>query len=278
MKLNRIALFSIAAASFLFTACDKIDENDRLVSFDNGGGTTVSSSQHVVLVEDYTGQECPNCPAFAVKLTKYVKSSPDAGRIVMVAVHNDLFQMKESDFATQAGIEYKNWLGLNSLPVGVVDREVSNGKTVTSSDASAFLSSITAALQKPQVVTMFGKAHVTPDNKISTDLFVTPSKDSKFDGKGTKIMVWLIEDEVVAPQIAGGKKIEDFKHHHILRAALNGTWGADYKVGEVYTLTADIPESVAATVKDNRSNLKLVAFVYNDSDKSVVETIKYDLN
>ena len=53
-----------------------------------------------------------------------------------------------------------------------------------------------------------------------------------------------------------------YVHNHVLRAAVNGTWGEDFtiKEGEQKTLT------LSMDVEDewNARNLSIVAFVYND--------------
>ena len=59
-----------------------------------------------------------------------------------------------------------------------------------------------------------------------------------------------------------GKANASYVHNHVLRAAVNGTWGEDFAIdeGEIRTLvlSKDIGDGW------NAKNLSVVAFVYND--------------
>ena len=55
MKFNRIIL-ALALAAISFTACDEVDEADRFKELEK------IESKRTVLLEDFTGQLCTNCP------------------------------------------------------------------------------------------------------------------------------------------------------------------------------------------------------------------------
>jgi hypothetical protein len=54
MKKSYIYIIGIAAA--FFAACENISESERLLEVEG------VNAQRVVLLEDYTGQACVNCP------------------------------------------------------------------------------------------------------------------------------------------------------------------------------------------------------------------------
>ncbi|MBQ5723465.1 MAG: hypothetical protein IIV64_04635, partial [Muribaculaceae bacterium] len=54
--MKKIFLFSAVAASMAFVSCDNIPEEDRYIEVE------VNKSEKVVLLEDYTGMQCVNCP------------------------------------------------------------------------------------------------------------------------------------------------------------------------------------------------------------------------
>lgn len=278
MNLKRIAFLSMAAASLLFVACDKIDDNERLVAYDNAGSSNDSSaiqSRHMVLVEDYTGQECPNCPGFARKIQDFAHAN---NRVVMVALHNDLFKHQGSDFATDEANEYLRLFGINALPAGVVDRQFENGKIATYSTPSKVLKAIKSELEKPQKLDLFAKAYLSDSTHVNIQVVVNSLAGKNFESKNTKLLIWLTEDNVIGYQVDRTDKKEDFVHNHLFRGALNGVWGENYEIGKVYTLNAQLPASVLNTAKENLANLKIVAFVYNETNKSIIETIKFGIN
>ena len=56
MTMKKHLIYIIGIAASLFTACENISEDERLLDVE---GVT---AQRVVLLEDYTGQACVNCP------------------------------------------------------------------------------------------------------------------------------------------------------------------------------------------------------------------------
>lgn len=56
MKFSKIYALLMASAMVL-GGCDQVDENDRLIEL------PAVESQRVVLLEEFTGQRCINCPA-----------------------------------------------------------------------------------------------------------------------------------------------------------------------------------------------------------------------
>ena len=91
----------------------------------------------------------------------------------------------------------------------------------------------------------------------------THLKTVNTDEKG-RLQLWLVEDEVVAPQLFPNNRLEkNYIHNHVLRAAVNGEWGKEltltfnqtYKDKTTYTLPNGILPDKAW----------IVAFFYNDS-------------
>ena len=83
------------------------------------------------------------------------------------------------------------------------------------------------------------------------------------DVKG-RLQLWLVEDNIVAPQMFPNNKVDkEYVHNHVFRAAINGEWGTEltlstknvHKEKTTYTL----PDGVVP------KNAWIVGFFYNDS-------------
>jgi len=107
------------------------------------------------------------------------------------------------------------------------------------------------------------KAVQNQDDATKADIdvkVVCCTPDASFAGK---LQVWITEDGIVGKQdYTGGVHYDDYVHNHVLRAAVNGTWGDDVSVSgfadaKEFHYTVDL----AAAWKPE--NLAVVAFVYN---------------
>ena len=86
MKLHKI-LLSAFIITTAFTSCDEIDENERYIEL------PAAEVQRKILLEDYTGQMCTNCPD-AHRLIASLQEQY-GGQIVAVAIHAGNFGIAE---------------------------------------------------------------------------------------------------------------------------------------------------------------------------------------
>jgi hypothetical protein len=84
------------------------------------------------------------------------------------------------------------------------------------------------------------------------------------DGQTTgKLQVWILEDQITAMQLMpDGTADADYVHNHVLRAAVNGTWGEDFTIREGEKKEQILTETFEGSWDSH--NLSVVAFVYND--------------
>lgn len=276
MIFNKLTAALLLAGSFAFVACDRIEEGNRLKPMNDPEPENPTQSQHTVLLEDYTGQECSNCPVFASKLHKALEGDlkSHAGRVVTVAIHSHLLPHKGSDFPTADGEAYARWLGLDAVPKAVIDRTGENGLVSATGDITETIERLKKALAQPAQMDLFAKASFNAD-RTAVSVSVVAVGAKKEDAKQYNVQLWLLENDIKAFQeYPGGKHKEDHEHDHVLRAALNGTWGEPIQLGGKYLHTSNLPQTVLETAKQNPDNLRVVAFVYDAQTKSVIETIE----
>jgi thiol-disulfide isomerase/thioredoxin len=139
-------LWAVCCALLFIAGCK---ENDPAIVYHVANSTdttyivsTPVSAPHNVLVEEFTGQTCPNCPAAHATLDAAVAANP--GRVNVIGLYiygipqgtpvpgsaNDL---RDSSAYAVASQIYK---GVGSLPVGGVDRIYQSGSPQL--DASLF--------------------------------------------------------------------------------------------------------------------------------------------
>ncbi len=255
-----LSLFLLA---FLLGACDHIAENEQLIKIEkvlpptpevdpeNPEDKPTATSRNILL-EDFTGQKCPNCP----KGTEIIEQLQEAygERIIAVAIHGGELGFKGNattiGLATDLGDEYYNHWKLTYQPVGLIDR----GEAINYTDwATAvynelgFVSEIMMELET-----------TLQENTINIKVSET-ALGGNYQGK---IQVWVLEDGIVAQQKMPDSSLnKEYIHNHVFRAAVNGPWGEDVTIGRQETQTQSYSQTIDAAW--NKANLSIVAFVYN---------------
>ena len=113
-------------------------------------------------------------------------------------------------------------------------------------------------LQAESPVELMVRANGSDDGTIEIDVEYLAVKD--FLGK---LQIWITEDGIVAPQmLPDGTLDSNYIHNHVLRSAVNGTWGDDisWPSGSqgMLKFSAELQQDW------NPLHLSVVAFVYDD--------------
>ncbi len=254
--MKRIIPLLIAYVAIFFSSCANVDEGDRYIKVES------SEAKRAVLVEEFTGQKCNNCPKAHEQLAQIQKEYGE-DNVIAVCIHASALAMPP--LATPVGEEYyKHWKG-EKLPCAIINRSGSMLKV------TAWAGAINSELQKPTFVSLSMTNKYNAENRqLSID--VNALSREKFDGK---LQVWIIEDGIVAKQLLEGNRVDaNYVHNHVFRAAVNGTWGTDIALQQ--NVEAKSNFSIQLDAKWNEKNVSIVAFVYNGS--GVQQVIKQHVN
>lgn len=274
MKASSFIILPIAVAALL-GACKPIPESDRFI--ENKTDNTVGRS---VLIEDYTGANCVNCPVAANAITK--AAAPHGDKVVIVAMHGDNTPHGIGTFEAMDPMKLYNDVAKEYLttfevgaafPAAIFNRTplASNSGKYFSGSFPAWAGEMQHQRALPQLYTMSLTAKASGRNvEVSCSATAT---EHLTESKDLKLQLWLIEDNIVAPQNTHKGVVSDYTHNHIFRQALNGNWGEDYKVGDNFSKTFAIDNDIVKV-----KNSAVVAFVYDAKTKEVYEVTKVHLN
>lgn len=230
-----------------------------------------------VLIEEFTGHKCGNCPRAAETLHDILCSKGD--QVIGLAVHVGFFARPtaspyEADYRSDAGDALDAQFGnsVAGLPNGLVNRKEFNGTSISSN--TDWETKVDEILNEP------ADAKLTISNVYnpgSRDLNTTVSTEilRNLDAANYTMAIYLVEDSIVSPQTdyqADPTTIYDYVHMHMLRTSLNGTWGESISnsalsLGETFETSASI--SVDPSYKDQ--HLYIVAILSNDDTKEVIQ-------
>ena len=269
MKLKNMILGAVSAmTAFAFTACSNINEDERLIY------VKPAEVGRTVLIEDFTGQRCVNCPQGTEAINAIVEAYGE-DNIIAVGIHSGPLgfkgNKKYAGLMTDTGNEYYNkWDSEKKLgqPWALFNRS-----TAPNSDYntwSGYVKDIIA--QKAALSLSIANAYDAVSRTLTANISAMGT-DGTTQGK---LQVWLIEYGIVAMQMMpDGSTNAEYVHNHVFRAAVNGTWGEDVTVKEGETTAKQYTYTLPETW--NADNVSVVAFVYNDggveqaAKKAVVE-------
>lgn len=250
-------ILSICAIA-LFCSCETIDEADRFV------GPVEFTPKKNVLIEDFTGQRCQNCP-IASEAVKSLQDLYGKEHVIAVAIHGGSLSLPTTTsvgLATPTGEEYNKYWGIDSWPKGMVDRNAANPAGGATNYTSWAAQVIQRLVEEPKVEIAVSDATYNADS-LKLNIKVDLATKDKLNGK---VQVWLTENNIVGYQaMPDGPPNTKYTHNHVFRTAVNGTWGEDVVLGKgeetSLTYTVDLNEQ-----KWVPENLAVVAFVYNDKE------------
>ena len=242
------------AALGLMVACDEVSVNDRLIYVEP------PQVSRAVLIEDYTGQYCVNCPRATEEIERLIEQYGDS-IVIAVAIHSGPFGKSKgepSPLYTEVGDMYFNTWGMSAQPIGLIDRLF--GSTPFSYTDWAGGVNYEVAIEPPVgFLTDIDYDAETRDAAIEVQ---TIGLDSAL--VSGKLQVWLVEDSIDSFQLMpDGSREEHYNHMHVFRASVNDPWGDALSVshGQValknYELKLDpawVPE-----------HCSVVTFLYDDS-------------
>jgi hypothetical protein len=302
------ALGIAAMACAAWVACDTIDEEDRFVKDDAltawnftvdtdtvtvEGETWQVQRAHRLLIEDYTGYLCVNCPEMAEFIENSLVEEIDSLAIV-VGMHmegNQLstttglpFQLSTTE-ARLYGENLSGWSAANiGLPAVAVDRVKNDGNAVYVGIAESNTRAV-ANLAQAQY-SRYNKKTGADTPNIDLAVNVTPSATEGTYSLSTlvlsdttstlnlKLQLWVIEDGISGfQQTSAGAVL--YTHNHVFRSSVNGTWGESIALNAMPLAVTH--NEVTLNSSWAAANCSVVAFVYRDDTKEVLNAVKVAL-
>lgn len=270
-------------------SCSDIDEADRLTPVNVIYRDTIDAPEpepqdsidfftpyrRCALIEDFTGQNCVNCPN-ATQLIATMQEMLGHDTLVAVSIHSGPLGVKAEKnaegLATDLGDTYYNDWKIEMQPYGVIDR--SDGPLGTESWMAKVNWDLAAEQWPATQCNIFVHAEKSADSQ-QADIHVTLA-----GMKGTvsgKLQLWMTEDDITAFQkMPDGSTNKAYIHNHVLRDAVNGTWGDDCSVAEGELWEHDYTCTLNNAWKPE--NLSVVAFVYDKDGVIQVAKTKMNIN
>ena len=231
---------SVVIIAIVACGCEVIEEGNQLIPVEQSGKASV-------LLTEFTGIGCVNCPKAAAEAQRLKESYGE--QLVVVEMHpptNPFTSAKqEYDYTCAASDKYYLRYGGTSatpLPTGVINGQTTNGAYFL--DYQLWGAAVAAASQKTTDTELELDLQLNGDNlTVSVTIGNAPTE--------AMLVVWLTEDSLVGPQLMpDGTTNMQYVHNHVLRDELYAGYAAPINTTE-YT----IPEYI------DIDHCSIVAFV-----------------
>ena len=276
----------------IYSSCD-IEEGPYITNYD-----TYLNPDKKVLIEDYTGHTCPNCPEAARELDAIHDIYGD--QIIGVAIHVSKsfarpYHISQApqfqyDFRTKWGDDWDDLFGISlaGLPRGMVNRiGVTNQAHKLGKDEWA--AAVASELKKE---IHFKITIVSDSTTIAVNTEVVKNISSDFN-----LVICLTENNIINWQKDGQYNKEDYEHNHVLRSIIldvplsnssSYTQGQEIEksvnidLATLEQLNIDYSANTAELGNGNaggweKENMHVIAYIYNLDTYEIVQVEQVDL-
>lgn len=228
------------------------------------------AEQKVVLMEEFTGVRCTNCPIGHAKVAELYAAHGE--RFIAIGVHSNFLGAPyegNEDFRTESANSLNNALGpVNGKPSAFIDRRV-------------FPSNQTRDIINPDLWTGFVAQQLAATTPLNLDLEIVEINENERlvryrttltyteNAQAHNLGFAITENNLIAAQLNAGTVIEDYNHQHVLRKYITPIMGIplaiDLEMGRVIIKEFELE----VPLEWNIDNLELIAFIRASNDEIV---------
>lgn len=262
--MKKISIITLTAALALMAAgCDKIDINNTHKPF------TPSGHGKTVLIKDFTGVRCVNCPA-AAEVVHELQHELGEDRVFVMSVHAGFLAQPVGQFPDFTTPEGTAWYGDNSSnPLFSVDHvALTDGNTLYVEQVDTPLSNALAENQTFEVLTEANYDEETRQVEIKTDVVATADIVGNFH-----VTVCILEDSIVGRQVVPGGIDTAYVFRNVFRGTVNGADGDTFYDGPVYIDDEYIYKyNIELDPAYNADQCYILTYLYEKTDGKILQT------
>ena len=256
-----LSIITLAVMMMTVSSCDKIEDPLKPYTPTSGGKT--------VLIKDFTGARCVNCPE-AAEVAHELQHQLGEDRVFIMSVHAGFLAQPLGnfpDFITEEGTAWYN--NNSSNPLFSVDQvSLTDGNTLFVEQIDKPVSDGLAEPQLFEVSIENDYNESTRQLTVNNTFSVTAESDANYYAT-----VCLLEDSIVGRQVVPGGIDTTYVFRNVFRGTLNGVDGESVSHGPVYvndafTMTRDITVDPAY----NADQCYVITYIYDYESGKIIQT------
>lgn len=281
---NSITLFFLGFIGLVFfSSCE---EEGPLIILEAGqealtdtcyiSSDPISATPKNVLFEEFSGVRCANCPAGNLEAHNIVVANPD--RVIPVTIHSQFLANPYSgtpDLRNEDADLIANTLGpVTEKPSSFINRKVIMGRRLVGSLGS-WSGLVDAELTLSAEVNL--NLEIVAANEAERTIRYKVTISYPQDASSHNLGFYLTESEIIAKQLDGSVKIDDYEHEFVLRKSLGPIVG-DPLVGCDLVANTVIVKEFSIDLDDedldpngewNIAHMDIVAFIRQGNEEIV---------
>jgi hypothetical protein len=292
-------IITLLSFFLIITSCDVI-EGPYKISEENIVTTDTNTYVKKILIEDFTGHRCKNCPNAARELEAIHEFY--GNQIIGMAIHVTTGYARPSvigtgkfeyDFRTQWGTNWYNYFELSDpgLPTGMVNR--TNFPTNHKLGKDEWLARVITELEKD---IDFGIIITTEINESTLTINTNTEILNNINGN-YNLVICITESNIINWQTDGQIENESYIHNHVLRAlvsdnnlASSTVYNSGDQISHPHTIDLNILQqsnidySLNAEAGNgnaggwNYSNMSVIAYIYDNISEEILQVEEINLN
>lgn len=277
--MQKIYTILLAFCLLFVFACDEIppDISNTGGSNTGGGDTTLENQKRQVMVEEFTGVRCINCPEGSTAIENLLDVNGD--QLIAVSIHAGFFSppypQNQYDFQTTAGDNILNYLGQpQGYPTAVIDRKLYGGESSLQVGRETWAGYVAAQLQEePSAKIAIDVDYTEADRTAEITVTILVEEDLNLDDPRLTLMITEnnIVDAQLTPESSPDLDLE-YVHKHVLRDLITNFDGN--AIEQALTAGTIISEPFAYTVPEEwkEADCSIIAFLNNSgSSKEIIQ-------
>ena len=254
-------MIALSAVLFFAIGCDKIDNPHKPYNPVGGDKT--------VLIKDFTGARCVNCPA-AAEVAHELQHQMGENRVFIMSVHAGFLAQpigKFPDFTTPEGTQWYNDNSAN--PLFAVDHvALTEGNTLNETQLDI---PVTEALAEPQLFDIvINNVYDEDSRRLSVENRFDPTGDGQGQYYAT---VCLLEDSIVGRQVIPGGVDTAYVFRNVFRGTMNGADGELVSNGSFYIDDSFVTSCcIELDSTYNADQCYILTYIYDKTDGKILQT------
>lgn len=235
----------------------------------------VPAGNKTVLIEDFTGIQCVNCPRGARAIENF-KTIYGKDRVFSVAVYTEVFDEPfpetKHNLLTAKGQQMQDHLGtLFGKPAAAINRTLNSDSERFYLNPDLWQDPVLDELNRPSELNITMTSSFDPSTRrLEGELAIVPVVDLNVQ---LNYSIIITEDHIIDPQLDDIGKVLDYEHNHVFRDMLTAPEGD--MLGTSFTKGAIVKVPFSYTVPDQTNaglwiaeHCEILAFVHQSTSAS----------
>lgn len=256
-------ILSLAAVALFTVSCDKIDNPHK--PFTPAGG------DKTVLITDFTGVRCVNCPA-AAETAHELQHKFGEDKVFIMSVHAGFLAQPVGNFPDFTTEEGALWYGENNsnplFAVDHIDIIPGEGNCLYIEQVDSPLSQYIVEPQTFNVQIYNEYDEETRILKTETDIVAIADVAGDF-----YMTSCIVEDSIIGPQVTSAGLDAMYVHRNVFRKTINGAYGDTFLEGQIYVNDEyDYKYEIQLDSTYNADQCYILSYVYEKKTKKIFQT------